>query len=72
MTELLEEAVTALHKLPAAEQDAMAQLILDELADEHQWEQQFAQSHDALTRLAEKVRSDIRRGKVQPIGMDEL
>ncbi len=72
MTTLLEAAIAELHKLSAPEQDAIAQIILDELADEQQWEKQFAQSQDALARLAAKVRSDIRIGRVKPMGMDEL
>ncbi len=72
MTELLEVAIAELHKLPAAEQDVVAQIILDEIADERQWDQQFEQSRDALARLAEKVRADIRDGKTKPIGIDEL
>lgn len=46
-------------QLSAVEQDAIAQRILSELADEQQWEKAFADSQDALTRLAVKVRADI-------------
>ncbi len=42
MTQLLEEAIAKLQQLPPQEQDAMAQLILDELAAEQQWDQAFA------------------------------
>jgi hypothetical protein len=72
MTQLLEEAIAKLHQLPPHQQDAMAQFILDELADEQQWDQAFERSQDALARLAAKVRRDIRTGKVKPSGMDEL
>ncbi len=72
MTELLEEAIAKVQQLPASEQDAIAQLILDELADEQQWNQAFERSQDALSRLAAKVRADIQAGKVKPLGMDEL
>lgn len=72
MTQLLEAAIAELQKLPAPQQDAMAQVILDELADEQHWDRQFEQSQDALARLAAKVRSDIRDGKTRPIGIDEL
>jgi hypothetical protein len=34
MTQLLQQALAEIQKLPAPEQDAMATLILDELADE--------------------------------------
>ncbi len=72
MTELLEEAIMRVQQLPPSEQDAIAQLILDELADEQRWDKAFTQSQDALGRLAAKVRADIRAGKTKPIGMDEL
>jgi aspartate/glutamate racemase len=72
MTELLEEAMTRVQQLPPAEQDAIAQLILDELADEEQWDAAFARSQDTLSRLAAKVRADICAGKTTSMGMDEL
>jgi hypothetical protein len=72
MTQLLEEAITRVQQLPAAEQDAIAQLILDELADAQQWDEAFARSQDALTRLAAKVRADIHAGNTTPMGMDDL
>jgi hypothetical protein len=72
MTTLLEQALAEVQKLPPEEQDMIAMLILEELADEARWTHAFAQSHDALTRLAEKVRADIRAGKTTEIGFDEL
>ena len=72
MTQLLEQALAELQKRPASEQDAIAALILDELADEQRWDQAFARSQDQLARLAEKVRTDIREGRVKDVGVDEL
>ena len=72
MTQLLQQAITEVQKLPAAEQDAIAALILEELADERLWEQQFARSQDQLARLAEKARDDVRAGRVRQMGIDEL
>jgi hypothetical protein len=37
-------------------------LILDELTDEKQWDDAFAQSQDVLAKLAAKVRADMRDG----------
>ena len=42
MTRLLDQVLTELKKLPESEQDAIATLILDELADERRWQEQFA------------------------------
>jgi hypothetical protein len=58
MTALLEQALAEVHKLPPSQQDAIAALILEELADDEQWEHAFSRSHDALTRLANKVRAE--------------
>ncbi len=37
MTKMLEQALSEVKKLPESEQDAIALLILDELADERRW-----------------------------------
>jgi hypothetical protein len=72
MTQLLEQALTEVKKLPEPEQDAIASLILDELSDERRWQESFARSQDQLTRLAAKVREDIRAGQVKSGGFDQL
>jgi hypothetical protein len=72
MTERLQQAIAELEKLPAAEQDAIAALILDEIADEGRWDEAFARSQEPLGRLAGKVREDIRAGRVKNLGMDDL
>jgi len=72
MTQLLEQALAEIRKLPEPEQDAIAALILDELVDERRWEEAFARSQDQLTALAAKVREDVRDGRVRNMGVDEL
>lgn len=72
MTQLLEKAIAEIYKLPATEQDAIAAMILDELADEQQWDMAFAYSQDKLAKLAEKVREDTKAGRVREMGFDEL
>jgi len=72
MTALLEQALAEVHKLPPDHQDVIAALILEELADEEKWNRAFAQSHDVLARLAEKVRAEKQAGKVKSMGFDEL
>ncbi len=72
MTHLLEKAIAEIHKLPPVEQDAIASIILDELADEEQWDMAFARSQDKLAKLAEKAREDIKTGRVRRMGIDEL
>ena len=72
MTLLLEQAVAEVKKLSEPEQDAIARLILDELADDARWDDAFARSQDQLAGLASKVRDDIKAGRIKSIGMDQL
>ena len=72
MTALLDQAVAALAQLPAEEQDRIATLILEEVTDDARWEEAFAQSSDALSRIAARVRQDRRTGKARVQGFDEL
>ena len=72
MTQLLEQAIGEARKLPEDEQDAIAALILEELADERRWETAFAGSQTQLSRLAEKVKQDIKAGRVHDVGIGEL
>ena len=72
MTVLLEKAITRIYALPSNKQDAIASVILEELDDDLRWDAAFASSQDKLTTIAQKVRSDIRAGRVQELGIDEL
>lgn len=65
MTPLLERAIEEIQKLSSPEQDAIAGVILDELADEKRWDEAFARSQEQLGRLAAKAWADIRAGKVR-------
>ena len=59
-------------QLEPAEQDAIAALILEELADDRRWDESFANSQDQLSKLAAKVRQDITDGRARDGGIDEL
>jgi hypothetical protein len=72
MTQLLQKALDAVNRLDPAEQDAIAALILDELADEERWDEAFARSEHRLAQLDEKVHADIAAGRVLDKGFDEL
>ena len=72
MTQLMEKALAEVQKLPDPDQDAIAVIILDELADERRWDEAFARSQEQLGRLADRVRQDIRAGRVRNVGIDEL
>ena len=63
MTDLLKQALAELQKRPSAEQDAIAALILEELADESRWDASFARSQAQLSQLAQQVRRQEERGE---------
>jgi len=62
VTDLLKEAFAAVSRLPADEQDAMAGLLLAELASEEKWEERFAESQGALSLLAQEALDEHARG----------
>ena len=72
MTTLLEQAIDRLRKCSPAEQDTIAALILEELADDTRWEEAFAASRPEIEQLAEKVRSKIRSGQTRDMRIDDL
>ncbi len=65
MTQLLEHAIAEVKKLPDPAQDSIAALILEQIADDHAWDEAFARSQDQLARLAAKAREDIAAGRVR-------
>ncbi len=67
MTELLQKALQEMEKLPASEQDALAALVLDELASEQRWAKSFARSQGALAKLAEEALSEFKAGRTKPL-----
>jgi len=72
MTQLLENALKKVSRLSPEKQDVIASLILAELEDDQRWDDAFANSQPALSKLAQKVRKDIKRGRVKKMGFDEL
>ncbi len=72
MTDLLERAIQEIKRLPSEAQDAIATMILEEIADDRRWEEAFSRSQDRLSELADKARADIRAGRVRAAGFDEL
>lgn len=68
MTELLQQVIAALKKLPADQQDVIASRLLAELKDEQQWVEQFkSTTDDQWDRLADLVRQDIATGETMPL-----
>jgi len=72
MTKLLEEAFAEASKLPEQDQDALAAVILEELASERRWDQAFADSADLLAQLAEQALAEHHAGKTQMLDPERL
>lgn len=67
MTKLLEKALEQVAKLPASEQDAVAAIVLEELASEQRWAESFARSQDKLAKLAEEALAEYNAGRTKPL-----
>ena len=72
MTQLLKKVLSEVQKLPPEKQDAIAAVILEELEDTQLWDKTFSESEDKLSQLAQKVRTDIKAGRIRKMGIDEL
>ena len=70
MTKLLEKAFEVATKLPPEQQDAVAALVLDEIASEERWDEAFANSQDVLAALAKQALQDHAAGKSTPLNQD--
>jgi hypothetical protein len=66
MTELLERAIREIALLPEKEQDALASLVLEEIASEARWSKSFADSEDQLARLAADALAEFHAGRSLP------
>ena len=67
MTKFLKEILAKLSELPPERQDELAAWLLAELEDEARWAKSFAESQDALARLANEALEEFRRGDAHPV-----
>ena len=72
MTQALEKAFAEASKLPDEEQDRIARWLLEELADERAWDEKFARSQDALSKLADQALEEIARGQVSDLDPSKM
>lgn len=72
MTKILQDAFDEASKLPAAEQDLLGRLLLEELASERRWEEIFSGSHDLLAELADQALAEHRAGRTEKLDPDKL
>jgi hypothetical protein len=66
MTKLLKEVLAKLSMLPPEQQDELAAFLLAEMEDEARWDKSFAESQDALAKLADEALEEHRRGETRP------
>jgi hypothetical protein len=68
MTQLLQQVIAEIEKLPEDEQDAIAARLLAELEDEKKWKSRFdSTTDDQWDRMAEMVRQEIAAGDITPL-----
>lgn len=68
MTELLQQVILEIQKLPAEQQDAIALRLMAELKDEQRWTEQFESTTDEQwDRLSDLVRQEIAGGDTVPL-----
>ena len=67
MTHALISAVAQAEKLPPEEQDAIAAILIEEIASEQRWSQSFARSEHVLEALAAEALADFKSGQTRPL-----
>lgn len=67
MTKLMDSVISEVAKLPEPEQDALAVILLEEIASERRWAESFTKSQDALARLAQEALAEYAAGRTQPL-----
>ena len=72
MTKLFEQAVAQVSQLTAEEQDAIAQIVLEELDEEARWDASFAQSANLLAQLAQEAEQEEQAGNAKELNPDKL
>jgi hypothetical protein len=70
VTRLLEKAFEEASKLPEEDQDALAEMLLYDLASEERWTEAFAKSQDKLALLAKEALTEFKEGKTKLIEED--
>lgn len=71
MTELLQQVIAEIKKLPADQQDAIAARFLAELQDEQKWETRFAATTDEQwDQMVAMIRKEIAAGET--VSLDKV
>ena len=67
MTDKLAQTIVQGEKLPASELQALAAILIEEMASEQRWTMSFAQSADVLESLATDALAEFRAGKTKQL-----
>jgi hypothetical protein len=67
MTKLLEKAFEGASRLPEEDQNALAEMLLSDLASEERWTDALAKSQDELAILAREALAEFKQGKTKLI-----
>jgi hypothetical protein len=67
MTKLLKQILEQASRLPEEEQDSLAAILIEEMADEARWAKAFERSQGALEKLAQEALEEFRRGETTPL-----
>jgi hypothetical protein len=72
ITKKIERVLVKIRELPAEEQNALADWILEELEDDLRWQEKFSQSQTILAKMADQALKDRVCGKTQPLDLSAL
>ena len=72
MNTRLEEAFAQAAQLPPDEQEALAALLLDEIASERLWDQAFVQSQNQIAKLADEALAEFQEGRTVLLDEEQL
>ncbi len=67
MTLMLKKAFDEASRHPQDLQDAIATIVLAELAAQQKWDGSFAHSREALSTLADEALAEHRAGRTRPL-----
>ena len=70
MTDLLQKAFEKANVLSEHDQEAIGQLVLDEIESEAGWDERFAASPDGLSGLAAQALDEHRAGKAPVLDLE--
>ncbi len=72
MTRMLKKAFDEASLHPRDFQDAIAAIVLAEVAAQQRWDDTLARSQDALSTLADEALAEHRAGRTKPLSVEDL